>query len=602
MANSTIPSDTSRGFLAWAGRVFAAKWFPLAATAIALSLTFRVVYNGLDLDDYFHRAVLSGSDRFEDKLPGPQGMFRFISGDPERAQGIMDIGILPWWTDPNIKAEFLQLIPTQSHILDYWLWPERPELMHVHSLFWFAVLILLVAWFYRRILGATWLAGVAVLLFAMEDGHGSPVGWICNRNTLIAASFGVGCLIAHDFWRRERKGGAFWVALLLWVLSLCSKEAGIATCAYVFAYALWLDESTLWQRFRTLVPYGVVLVVWRIVRDSLGFGVANIGFYVDPITDPGQFAMALLERYPVLLLGQWGIPSDFSVFHGELLGSRLWWLAVGYVCVLGFLFWPLLRRDRIARFFATGMLLSVIPICATFPQDRLLMFVGLGAFGLMVQFWNAVFAANGPRPSFVLWRAAAVPVAVLLALLHVLVAPFLLPARTAPFKWAQPFYVRGPFDETIVKQDLVVVNAPVPMFAAYGLFICEHDGMPVPRAVRTLAPGISAVHVRRSDDRTLEITPHAGYLNFPDNLFRNEQHRLQRGEQVHLPRMTATILRLTDDEHGGRPETVVFRFTKPLEDASFRWLRFHAGQYVPWTPPAVGKEVTLEPGWEPTLF
>jgi hypothetical protein len=579
--------------------VFAWKWFALVAMAIALLLTHRVVYNGLDLDDYFHRAVLSGSERYEEILPRPQEMFRFVSGDPERAQEAMDIGFLPWWTDPNIKAEFLQLIPTQTHILDYWLWPERPELMHVHSLVWFAVLILLVAWFYRRHLGPTWMAGVAVLLFAIEDGHGMPVGWICNRNTLIAACFGVGCLIAHDFWRRERRTGAFWVALLLWVLSLCSKEAGIATCAYVFAYALWLDESTLRQRFRTLLPYGAVLVVWRVVRDSLGFGVANIGFYDDPITDSGQFATALLERYPVLLLGQWGILSDLSVFYGELLGSPFWWIAVGYVCVLGLLLWPLLRRDRIARFFATGMLLSVIPICATFPQDRLLMFVGLGSFGLMVQFWNAVFAADGPRPSFGLWRSAAVPVAILLALLHVVVAPLLLPARSAPFKLAQPFYVRVPFDKTIEKQDLVVVNAPVPWFALYCLLEYEHDGAPVPRALRTLAPGVSAVRVRRTDDRTLEITPDAGYLNFPDQLARNEQNRFGRGEQVHLPRMTATILHLTNDE---RPETVVFRFTKPLEDASFRWLCFHDGEFVPWTPPAVGKEVTLERGWEPSLF
>ena len=70
--------------------------------------------------------------------------------------------------------------------------------MHVHSLLWFVLLLFLVTKFYRRILGPTWLAGLAVLLFAVEDGHGSPVGWICNRNILIAASFGIGCLIAHD--------------------------------------------------------------------------------------------------------------------------------------------------------------------------------------------------------------------------------------------------------------------------------------------------------------------------------------------------------------------------------------------------------------------
>ena len=45
------------------------------------------------------------------------------------------------------------------------------------------------------------------------------------------------------------------------------------------------------------------------------------------------------------------------------------------------------------------MLVAVIPVCATFPLDRLLMFVGLGAFGLLVRFWHQVFAAETPRPS-----------------------------------------------------------------------------------------------------------------------------------------------------------------------------------------------------------
>ena len=47
-----------------------------------------------------------------------------------------------------------------------------------------------------------------------------------------------------------------------------------------------------------------------------------------------------------------------------------------------------------ARFFGCAMLLAVIPICATFSMDRLLMFVGIGAFGLLARFTQFAFSAE----------------------------------------------------------------------------------------------------------------------------------------------------------------------------------------------------------------
>ena len=588
----------SHGLFTSLERVLTSQWFLLVALAIALLLTFRSVHNGLVADDIYHRSVLSGSERFGEQLRGPQAMMCFFTGDPERTQAGMDVGLWPWWTDPNIKAEFFQLIPTQTHILDYWLWPDRPSLMHVHSLVWFALVVFLAARFYRRILGPTWMAGVAALLFAIEDGHALPVGWIANRNTLIATCFGIGCLIAHDAWRREGKGWACWLAPILWLASLCSKEAGIATGAYLFAYAAWLDESTLRKRFMTLVPYGLVLVVWRVVRDSLGYGVANLGFYVDPISDPGRFATSLLERYPVLLFGQWASLSDLWLILKALFPT-FWWVAFGYVGFLGVLFWPLLRRDRIARFFATGMLLAVIPICTTFPMDRLLMFAGLGAFGLLVRFWYAVIAAEGARPTFFMRRVVAVPVALLLVLLHIVAAPLLLTVRaSAPFprKFVDEISLAVPFDETIEQQDLGGVNPPIAQFMIYSLLDYEYRGR-APRALRTLAPGIAPMTVRRTDKRTLEVEPYYGYQLFGDPLFRNEQNSLRVGEQVPLARMTVTVLSVAY----GRARNVSFRFETPLEDPSLRWLQFKRGKFVPWTPPPVGEEVRLDTEWSPDL-
>jgi hypothetical protein len=236
------------------------------------------------------------------------------------------------------------------------------------------------------------------------------------------------------------------------------------------------------------------------------------------------------------------------------------------------------------------MLLAVIPVCATYPMDRLLMFVGLGAFGLLVRLWSAALAADARRPGLYLRRAFVL----FLVFLHIFVAPLLLTVRAAfpfgPRELADVSFLGPPFDETIEQQDLIVVNSPVSFLVGYWILNYEQEGMASPRSIRALAPGSGPVTVKRTDDRTLEAWPHGGYLSFPGNLFRNEQHPLQVGEQVHLARMTATVLEVED----ARPRVVAFRFESSLEHSSLRWLRFQEGEFVRWTPPRVGDEVTLE--------
>src|SRR5258707_5125 len=80
--------------------------------------------------------------------------------------------------------------------------------------------------FYRRMLGATWVAGVAALVYAVDDARGATVGFIANRNVLVAAAFGVPALIAHDRARRDGSRPAAWLAPLLLAGALFSKEEG----------------------------------------------------------------------------------------------------------------------------------------------------------------------------------------------------------------------------------------------------------------------------------------------------------------------------------------------------------------------------------------
>jgi hypothetical protein len=133
----------------------------------------------------------------------------------------------------------------------------------------------------------------------------------------------------------------------------------------------------------------------------------------------------------------------------------------------------------------------------------------------------------------------------------------------------------------------------------YCLLNYEHDHQPSPQAVRALAPGLHPMIIKRTDEQTLEVQPLCGYLTLADRIFCNEQFPLRVGDQVQLARMTATVLAVTDD---GRPQAVAFRFAAPLEAPSLRWLCFQAGEYVPWSPPSVGEEVTLESHWQPKFW
>ena len=158
-------------------------------------------------------------------------------------------------------------------------------------------------------------------------------------------------------------------------------------------------------RLGSLAPYVAVVVVWRVVYHALGFGTAYSGVYVDAGAEPLAFLRVMPSRATYLLAAQLATPwSDFAALwsfvspHAER--NALIFCTI-VVALFAALFVPLCRRDRLARFFAVGALGAVVPICSTFPADRLLWFVGVGAMGLVARWlelrprawWAAVVAA-----------------------------------------------------------------------------------------------------------------------------------------------------------------------------------------------------------------
>ena len=126
--------------------------------------------------------------------------------------------------------------------------------MHLHSLVWFGATVVVATWFYRRMLPCAWVAGLAGLLFAVDEAHGLPAVWLANRNTLLGVFFGFLTLIAYDLWRRDQRWMGAILAPLTLLLGLLAKESSAATGAYLLAYALFLDRGRWVGRLGSLVP------------------------------------------------------------------------------------------------------------------------------------------------------------------------------------------------------------------------------------------------------------------------------------------------------------------------------------------------------------
>jgi hypothetical protein len=238
------------------------RTLPVILAGIALVLTARTVKNGLIFDDYVQREILLRRSDWAVEDASLTGMFSFLNGDPERTKRAMESGALGWWTLEELRLAFFRSLTEVTHWLDYRLWPNSPSLMHIHNLFWFGIMIAVATVLYHKIMRPTWVAGFAAVLYAVDEAHGGPAGWIANRNALIATVFGIITLIVHDRWRHEGWKAGMLVGPVCLVLGLLSAEAALATIAYLVAYEIFLVRGSLRRKIAGVVPYVVVAISW----------------------------------------------------------------------------------------------------------------------------------------------------------------------------------------------------------------------------------------------------------------------------------------------------------------------------------------------------
>ena len=596
-------------------RVLEHRHLPWLLALLAMLLCAPSLRLGLQWDDAFHRAALTMPD-----LPmvsrSPADLFVFIEGDTTLNRLAISLGMLPWWADEHLRIAFFRPVTGLTHWLDYTVWPQWPWMMHLQSLAWFGAAVAVAALFYRRMFSVGWMAGLAALLFAVDDAHSLPAIWLANRNALISGLFGLLTLIAHDRWRRDGSWVGAVAAPLMLLLGVLSNESTAAVGAYLLAYALCFDRGRAIGRLGSLAPCALAGVVWWMVYKHQGYGVAGSGWYLEPGADPGEFLRAVGARAPLLLAWQWLVPTDLQWSLSPAEAHRLALIVLGLGMIIAVLLVPLLRCDRLARFWALGMILSVVPACACFPSDRLLFFVGIGAMGLLAQFIATVVRKVDGLSGRSWWRLPARVMCLLLVLVHLLMAPWGLLRMTGSFERNGRLIGQSagslPSGVAAQLQRVVIVGAPTFAEFAYGALERLTGDDPFESRSLMLCSGNQPVEIHRSDTRTLLVRPDSGFLTpaegyLPGSAFEQllfDQRRalfgldwiyydrtsMQAGQRIALGDVTVEVMATTDD---GRPAEVAFRFAVPLEAPLYTWMAWQNGKFAPFALPAVGETVVL---------
>ncbi len=577
----------------WLETPLVALW----AAMLAVLLALPCLWTGLQTEDWVFQDVARNAE--DVRVPWSVNLHGHRkSRDADTVFGHnqleRSLGAQPWIAAPRFHVSFWRPLTSLTHLADYRWWPEAVWWMHAQNVLAYAALAALATALFRRFLGPTWWAGLAGILYAVDDAHAHAVGWIANRNALFGAAFAAATLLLHDRWRRGGSRPAAVLAPLALALGLASSEIAVGAIGYLLAHALLLDSASRARRVLAVVPCLAVTVVWAVVYRALGHGAHGSGAYLDPLANPGSFALEGPLRVLALALGQLGAPPSDS---WATMAPASVWLSVGGLAVsavVAWAAWPLLRANRGLACLAVGGVLSLLPVSAALPEDRLLLLAGLGGAAVVGCALGAALdrdalVSSGARR--VGMRLLAVP----LLLVHAVAAPFTFPARVLTMdRYEQR--LRGMSESAYsqighMSQALVIVNAPDFYFGAMMVMSRIARREQLAHSTVVLVGSLGEATLTGVDPNAIEVRPHGGFMTSPFNrIYRGSSDPLAPGDVIRFPGVEARVLEVLPS---GDPLAVLFRFEMALLDPRMKWMVHRDGKYLPVDPPEAGQKLVI---------
>ena len=568
---------------------------------VGLLLFVPSLWTGFLIDDFYYLGAVEGRFPHHDTK---RSLFTFFINDEEATAAIASEGGYPWWIDESVKGEAFRPLSDLLFRVDHALYGKTAFGYHLHSLAWWAAALLACGLVFRRALPGA-IGTLAFLLFAIDEVHVMPVAWISNRNALVALAPMFTGLWAWIRWSEDGWRAGRLLALVGIVIGLAASELGVAVLGYFIAYGWWGAPSVgIRSRAARVAPVVGLGIAYALVYWILAYSSSGSGVYHHPLREPAEFLGSAVTGIPTLLAsGIAGFSADFWFVNPSLRTAQVVVGCAAAVVLIGVLriCWPYLdgavRRGM--RWLLAGSALSLIPIAAVFPSDRMLLVPGIGITAAVATVLVQAYRSWRARRRWVL-----VGVGGFLAVVNLLLAPVLtVYIQTAMIKSgrqtlelaASPAVVGAGGKET------VLIHAPDPVVSIYLPLVIGHVEGPPPKSWRPLSIAPFDHWLRRTGPRTLDLEVVEGGVMLRsvfEALYRDPDNLLVPGTVIDRGLLRAEIL--AADNRG--PTRVAFHFDRDLSDSTLYFLTWQGGELRVVNLPAVGQELLLRRTLGPSGF
>ncbi|HEY4056853.1 MAG TPA: hypothetical protein VGM39_09595 [Kofleriaceae bacterium] len=517
----------------------------VAAVVLSLALASLSLVPALGgrfvTDDQGFRAVTHSTS---EHAPPAWDLFRFQRGDELANAYMIRTGHLAWWAAPDLRIHFARPLTSLLFVADDAVFGDAAVGYHLHSLLWFALMLVGAAVFFGRVLDPA-AAVLALLIFGIAGAHTDAFAWISARHALIGGA-GVAWALAIG----SRGGRWHLVALLPLVVGLLGSESALGGVPLLAALA-WSKHE---RRFA--IPAVVVGVVYLAVYVVLGFGTRASGGYHDPLTDPVGYLAVAITRLPILLGdATLSVPSELAFVVSPVVLALIGLVGIGVVV------WAWRGpRDRTLVWLVAGGVVALLPGLAGVPAGRVLVVPDL-AFAAVL---GSVLATR--------WRAPMI----ILALTHFVIAP--LAEVAAMHRLAK----KGAVTERVAadiqrlvpagsRAILVEASDPYVFLYARGVLAETAPGAVSCWSVLSAAP--SRHDIKRLDNHTLSIeTVDRPMLSGFDALFRDPASRpMHVGDTMSQCGGDIRVEAVND----GRPTKITVTYKRRLDDPTLTFLVAH---------------------------
>jgi hypothetical protein len=502
-------------------------------------------------------------------------------------------GILPWWTAPGLRLHFVRPLPSALLALDHAVFGHSAVGYHLHSIAWFATLLVCVRAFFLRVLGRH-TGTLALLAFGLSPNLMLASRLVAARHILVTAVLvvaGLRLLIESEQRPRWR-----WYACLAFVLSLAGGEGALGGLALWFAYEMWgpSEPLSLVRVRRALVPVAIGIAYLGIYA-LVGGGARQMDIYLDPLGDPLAFLRAAVIRLPMLLGNLvWTVDAGLgAVWPRPVIVAGL--VGVAMVAALLAKTWEAIPSAEAAslKWLVPGAILATIGVVGGMPGGRELVVANVGFTPLVAVLirhgWNGARRASG---SPLLGRFAVT----LLAFVHLLLAPLVTVASGQLVRQA------AEATQTIAHQMrtaagsarhvvLLVGSDPAVWIYALRLARGEHPG-PMSDGCWWVASAAKGEHrLMQIDPRTVRIeTIDTTFLSDETvHMYRARSLPMTVGDQI---AQCGALVRVTNAREG-EPDRLDIQLQTTLDDPDLALLAWRNGAIMRVTPLEISRGLSI---------